>query len=275
MATTEASPSAALVKGKGKGAAAKGKGKVGLKDAEVDIFVSIATEVENYSSEMAVDKMKALMEDVYTNYFQIGGVLSVVQSNGWWQGYGFDSFKDFVVEYFGGSYRTAMYWLRIYEDLIEADIPWEAVKNVGWTKLKELSHILTKENVGEWVERAQSMTAVQLIAYIKSGAGKKLKKGHEDTDMAESKKLTTFSVKLHEDQKETIKEAISQAREEAETEFDAVALEAICMNYLSGGSAKAPAKAVTLEEVMKQSSWEEVLGVFEKVFPKVDLVAKV
>lgn len=39
----------------------------------------------------------------------------------------------------------------------------------------------------------------------------------------------------HEDQIETLQLALDRARSELGTEFDVVALEAICMNYLSGG----------------------------------------
>jgi hypothetical protein len=40
----------------------------------------------------------------------------------------------------------------------------------------------------------------------------------------------------HDDQIETIELALERARQEMGTEFDVVALEAICMNYLSGGN---------------------------------------
>jgi hypothetical protein len=40
----------------------------------------------------------------------------------------------------------------------------------------------------------------------------------------------------HDDQVETIELALQRAREEMGTDFDIVAMEAICMNYLSGGN---------------------------------------
>jgi hypothetical protein len=40
----------------------------------------------------------------------------------------------------------------------------------------------------------------------------------------------------HPDQIETIELGLERARQEANTEFDSVALEAIFMNYLSGGN---------------------------------------
>lgn len=253
--------------------ATKKKAAAKTKDENIDLLASIAMEVENYAEDDAVDKMTDLMQDVYTNYFKIGGVLSVIQANSWWKAYGFDSFKSFVIEHFGGSYRTAMYWLRIYNDLIEADIPWDAVKNVGWTKLKELSAILTKDNLEFWVKKAEELTAIQLIKFIADYKQKENKANTTDDDMEDAKgKLTTYTCKVHEDQKEMIKEAIIKAKSDANTEFDGVALESICMNYLNvevpkGGGGD-------LQSIMAGMKYNEVLAAFEVVFPDVNLVVK-
>jgi hypothetical protein len=59
-------------------------------------------------------------------------------------------------------------------------------------------------------------------------------------DVRFSKSTGKFRLRFHgvaPDQKETILLALERARSELETEYDAVALEAICMNYLSGGHA--------------------------------------
>ena len=43
---------------------------------------------------------------------------------------------------------------------------------------------------------------------------------------------------VHEDQMETIALALRKARDEAETVYDVVALEMICLSYLANGSAR-------------------------------------
>ena len=43
---------------------------------------------------------------------------------------------------------------------------------------------------------------------------------------------------VHEEQAQTILCALDRARQEAETEYDVVALEMICMNYLATSSSK-------------------------------------
>jgi hypothetical protein len=60
----------------------------------------------------------------------------------------------------------------------------------------------------------------------------------------------------HEDQIETIQLALDHARSELGTEFDSVALDAICTNYLSGGSVTKPSSVV---DVLKRYSVEEIL----------------
>ncbi|MEK0325570.1 MAG: hypothetical protein QQN63_07680 [Nitrosopumilus sp.] len=91
-----------------------------------------------------------------------------------------------------------------------------------------------------------------------------------ETDIAG---VTTLTFKVHEDQKETINQAVDQALEESNTEFKAVALEAICLNYLAGGSTKA-SKPLSLTGTMEKYSAETVLDAFEVVFPDVNLTAE-
>lgn len=60
---------------------------------------------------------------------------------------------------------------------------------------------------------------------------------------------------------------------EAGTEYDTVALEAICLSYLEGGSVEVdtPATTGSLEKLFTQMPPEDILGVFEKVFPDLEL----
>jgi len=60
----------------------------------------------------------------------------------------------------------------------------------------------------------------------------------------------------HEDQIETIQLALDHARSELGTEFDSVALDAICTNYLSGGVVTNPSSLI---DVLKKYSADEIL----------------
>jgi len=237
---------------------------------EVDVIVQTAKEIGNLDKETAFEIVPELIESVDFSYFRLGGVLSAISDNDWWKDES-GSFKDFIQDNFGLHYRKAMYLINIYDGLVEANIPWHKVSGLGWTKLKELADILTPENVDEWVAKAQAMTTLNLQAAVKA-----FKSGDLDADgttAPDTSGVSTITFKVHPDQKETIKEAVEKAMEDADTEFKGVALEAICMNFLAGGSTKKQ-KAPSLQAVMEKATAEQVLEAFEAIWPEINLTAE-
>lgn len=238
---------------------------------EVDLIVETAKEIAALNKETAFEVVPSLIDAVDFSYFKLGGVLSAISDNDWWQG---DSptFKSFIEDNFGIHYRKAMYLVKIYDGLVEAEIPWNKVSGLGWTKLKELADILTQENCDEWVDKASNMTTLNLQAAVKAFKSGEL--GTDGTTDPDSSGVSTVTFKVHPDQKETIKEAIDQALEESGTEFKGVALEAICMNYLAGGSTKEPTKPLSLQGTIEKYSPEQVLEAFEACWPDINLTAE-
>ena len=266
------SPSAALMgKSKGKNAAQKaaGKGKKAVAALD-DLIEAQSAAVENLTKDEAYLLVPDLTNTVDQSYFKLGGVLAVIQRHEWWRDDGFDNFKGLIESRFGIQYRKAMYLIGIYEALVESGVPYEAFGNIGWTKIKEIAGIVTAENVAEWVERAQLHTTLQLADLVKQANSGTLTK--TDETPAESTGVTTFNVKVHVDQKATIEKAVTKAMKEAGTEYKGVALESICLNYLSGAKVGKP---LSLEGTLKKHTYEEVLDAFGKVFPSIDIVVKV
>jgi len=238
---------------------------------EVDLIVETAKEINALDKETAFEVVPSLIDSVDFSYFKLGGVLSAIQDNEWWND---DSptFKSFIEDNFGLHYRKGMYLIKIYDGLVEAEIPWHKVSGLGWTKLKELADILTLENVDEWVAKAESMTTLNLQAAVKA-----FKSGELSTDGTtdpDSSGVSTITFKVHPDQKETINEAVEQAMEDSDTEFKGVALEAICMNFLAGGSTKEAPKPLSLQGTMEKHTAEQVLEAFEAIFPEINLTAE-
>jgi hypothetical protein len=242
----------------------KSEGKGSSND---DLLLQLVARVENLTKEEAFHDVRQLLDYVDFSYFQLGGALTVIQEREWWVGEGQVNFRDFVEGYFGLHYRKAMYLIHIYKSLANSGVSWQAVVNVGWTKLKEMAAILTPENVGEWVQKAKTMTTLQLqeaVAAYKTqlGAG-----GVAVSDPVPSD-ITTITFRVHPDQKETIKQAIGRARKEMETEYDAVALEALCLNYLAGGKVSAPKN---LKQVFASTTPTVVVTTFNEVWPDIPL----
>lgn len=237
--------------------------------AEDDLIVKTAHEVENLKEEKAFKLVPQLLNNIDHDYFRLGGVLAVIQEQGWYMDKGHENFRAFVEAECGIQYRKAMYLIEIYNGLVESGVKWEQVKHLGWTKLKELAKHLTPENVSEWVGLAENMTVLQLQETIKQKTAGTAE-SPEKTE-TEAKKTTTMTFKLHEDQKEIVKEALGKCKHESGTTVDSVALERICLDFLGGES---KLKAIpSLEEMMKGKSAEEVLTVFGSVFPEVEIQA--
>jgi len=86
-----------------------------------------------------------------------------------------------------------------------------------------------------------------------------------DDKMKEAKTLTTKIFKLHADQRETIEQALSQVKEQTHTEYDAVALELICADYMS---------SPTLAKKLQSLGLEAALAQVEKAFPQANITVE-
>jgi polyhydroxyalkanoate synthesis regulator phasin len=200
--------------------------------ADGDVLTVVASEVESLTQKKAFELVDELVDSGGVNDFRLGGVLARIQSQSEseggeeWLG-GHASFKELIDEKFGLQYRKAMYLIDIYTNLVEKQIPWDSVSDVGWTKLKDLSRVLTVKNVDTWVAKAKKLTVMQLQEVIKKAENK-----GGDASEKETSAVTTLTFKLHPDQKDSIREALDKAKSETHTAVDTVALHNICQAYL-------------------------------------------
>lgn len=245
-------------------AATKAKTKSG------NLIHDVAVEIENLTKVKALNQAEKLAEDIEANYFRLGGVLKLILGQQWFEG--FPSFEAFVAEKFGFGKRKADYLIQIYTHLVDKQIPWEKVSHLGWTKLKDISAVLTLENLDEWVAKAGSCTVMELQALLKAGNGEQSNvaggKGKSDT--------VTLKYTCHNDQAEVVQGALAKAKGELQTDFDNVALAGICSGYLSNASGVAKAESSDTKELDVKALFlslgvEQVLHYFDQAFPLVDL----
>lgn len=237
-------------------------------DKELDLIIQVAHEIENLDDKKAFQLVPKLLNGIEQDYFKLGGVIALIQSNGWFMELGYENFKAYVQAEVGIEYRRAMYFIGIYNSLVTSGVKWSDVESLGWTKLKEIASILTPANVKEWVDLAEQMTTLQLQEYIKQQKAATTNTASGPAT-EEASKTTTMTFKLHEDQKATVREALEKCKSEMGTEVDSVALEHIALDFL-GGDSKLK-KIPTLGELMKQKSVDEVLEVLGAVFPTLDM----
>jgi hypothetical protein len=230
-----------------------------------DAIVDMAHEMSNLSEADARELVVTLREDSELTFFKLGGVLSQIQAKGWFEPYA--SLKDFIEQEHGMNYRRAMYYIEIYNCLVESGVPWSKVAQLGWTKLQAIAKLITPKNVDKWVKLAMKQTVLQLQASVKAEEQKKLEGGKESEDGevgAEAKTVTTKTFKLHDDQKKTIEAALKKAREASGTDVDTAALEFICLDFLGGNFEGT-------SSVLAQIGMDKALEAFAQAFPDAKL----
>lgn len=268
-------------------ASAKLVSGVGAKKSS-DVLTEVAKEVETLSQKKAFELVDELIAEGGISDFKLGGVLAVIsdkaKSEGgqeWLEGHA--TFKELCDARFGIHYRKAMYLIDIYKALVGEGIDWNQVKSLGWTKIATLCEfkVLTAKSVDKWVAKAEKLTVMQLRDALKSGGDS-------------SDKPATMTFKVHESQKEAIREALEKGKKQLNTDVDTVALHGIMQGYL--GNAVTIDVEGALEEKPKgkklQEYWAErlktafnevtkdlgdgdtggpgmILRVFEEEFPKV------
>lgn len=240
-----------------------------------DLITATASEIENMTAQEILEQGRAIQADTDFNLFKIGGLVSVAWDKKLHIEFGYDSYEEYIRAEFAtlssSPYRKARYLRTIYENLVESQVSWESVKDIGWTKLSVLADMLTTENVKEITEMVKSnkMTVLQLQEWKKAQNESET----ENTPPPPKSDISTLTLKVHPDQKETIQTALDKAMSEFGTEYPAVAMDHICTGYLTGALGKAK-KAKTFKEQMEAMSAEDVLAIFEVVFPNVNLSAE-
>lgn len=244
------------------------------------------TEIESLTADEARNMAQQLSNAGEFENFRLGGVFSTVNRNKYFLEYGFEDFKAWVEAEHGIKYRKAMYLLQIYDAVLEFNLKWEEIQHIGWTKLKTLLNpnltMVTAENIADWVKKAEKLTVMQLEDLLKS------KSGDQNAIESDVSGSSTLTFKVHGDQKEVIREALEQIKEQSGTTFDAVALQLMATEYLGkpmvstaplpqgAPDATVVIDALTQDTALKdtvfaQLGWMEMLNVIGKIWPTIEL----
>lgn len=223
---------------KGKAASASKEMLAGKKSKQ-DTLVQTAQEVENLSKPKAFELIDELVHTRGYNDFRLGGILAMIQDKAEGEGGeswldGHESFEDLCDKRFNIEYRKARYLISIYKNLVEKQIPWNTVKDMGWTKLVIVADVITAKNAEQWATRAAKMSA----ATLKEAVSKAKEKGSsaKDTDIDQTPAVKQVLFKLHKNQYTNVRKALDLAKEVGKTEHDTVALDYLCTAFMTGAT---------------------------------------
>lgn len=164
-----------------------------------------------------------------------GELLYEVRENDYWKEWTFDapdgetrayeSFEEYAMEELSLQKRKAQYLTSIYEKLVvELDLPADDLREIEWSKVKEVLGIINSENASELLQMVKEKSLREISDYVKAMRGRST-----DTGSVDDKVVKRFVCKP--DQAENIEGALALAATMTKSDNDAVNLDAVCTEF--------------------------------------------
>ena len=166
-------------------------------------------------------------------YWRLATALFNVWNENAYEDWGYTSFPDYVDNELSMQRRKAQYLVAIagwFGDQSESVQQW--VKELGWTKARELVGIVDETNADEWRDVAESSSLRELTTAVKEAKSEMT----EDETPSVLIKPKHKSFALFEDQMGNVNSALDKAKTLANSTKDGHALDLICTEYLSQNS---------------------------------------
>lgn len=192
-------------------------------------------------------EIKTLAREVSSKFLRLSQLLRIVQRDGLYKRWGFDSFEQWAESDTDIHPETARVFVSLERTLVEeAKISRETLADIGWTKAKALVPIQKTGRLAPWraeiLEKAKGLPTNQFVDYVaqvRTGAIN----GSVATDVhvEQSRKAVKFF--LSQEQEEAITTARRLAEQATGSLDPGFQLASICQDYISSVSedeARAP-----------------------------------
>jgi hypothetical protein len=159
------------------------------------------------------------------------------------------TFEDYCLVEHNMKKSMAHYLKGIYKKfVVECKLSADHLKDLEWSKAKELTRIVTPENVLEVLDATKSMSVPQVQAYVRSKEGKPPKEtkaagsdeGSGDSsapaEAGEKEEFSTLKFRVTPAQSENINSAMQVAQEFTGSQEPGTLLDTICTEYLAGNA---------------------------------------
>jgi len=219
--------------------------------AETDPISDLAHEIESLGKSDAIARLIELEDAHEQTYFEIGGLLSVMQKEKW-----FDpsaSLDEWVENNTAMKRSKARALIQIYTAIVESGVAWTEVRDIGWTKLRAIARVLDKESAHHWIAVASNHSKKEIIELVKQHL---TASGGAVAGSSNATRVRSF--KLHEDQAENVNAAIEKMKKSSNTTDDSAALAAICLDYVGGPTLQQ--RFVGLEPDVVAKTFSDVLN---------------
>lgn len=176
------------------------------------------------------DKLRELVSKIDSSFAEMSRILFEVWDHDYARELGFPGMKEFCEESLGLGYRKARYMINIAEAVEKSGIGWDRVTVIGWTRMREIASVLSRENAEEWLGVAETHSAAQLQDLVKR---RRLSSG---AVIEGDVRLTNIHLRMTEDEAKPVLEAIENAKKEINTESVVSAMVHISYSYMMATS---------------------------------------
>ena len=201
--------------------------------SQADDIVDLVQEIENLNKDDAIKRLLELEEQHEKTFFEIGGVLSAIKKNKWFDE--FATLDEWVEKKTALSRSSARALIQIYDAIVKSGVELAKVKHLEWTKLRAIAGVLDGENADHWIEMASSHSRAKIKTLVQEHLA-----GSAAQKPAGSAAAQFKTFKVRDNHFETVQAAIDKAKALSGVQDDSAALKVICTHYTDSKIAMTP-----------------------------------
>lgn len=175
-----------------------------------------------------------LLSKADQSYLEAAERLSEVWHKGFFQTpFGYESFDAYCEAELPWKARSAKYLIEIFDKANLLNLPKERISAIGWTKMKDLVAILSKEmsedQIEEWLTFAENNKASEVTEEVKKH---RRRTRTSSGSAAQDDGHITWKLKMTESEVNIITDGLNEAKSLCDTTNDVVALEMIVQDWM-------------------------------------------
>ncbi len=208
--------------------------------SETDLVSKLVREFERINRPDAFARLADTLAKLNTleaaheqSFFEIGGMLSMILKNAWFDPY--PSFDKWAHARLGMGRAKARALIHNYDVIAKAGLSAAQFERIGWTKIRVLAPVLRRDNAACWSERAATHSRAQLKRLVKQQMAPSSAVAPKGSPKGSPATLASVAV-FDGAQRQVIVKAIEKAKLASGATSDATALTYICAHYCSGQS---------------------------------------
>jgi len=192
------------------------------------------------------ENVLALRRKTEESYWELSIALHEVYTSSYYVAWGFESWKDYVETELDFRTRKAQYLVGIQEwfGKMKPNVQ-QWVRELGWTKAKELTGVVTNDNASQWRRDIEGKSYREMMVLVdrhkqekrlEAQSGPPASATFEPTAPGEDEReiFTKRSYQLAPAQVENVDLAFQKAKELAESDKEGNVLDLICSDFLQG-----------------------------------------